>query len=88
MTVLVLIGALLFVASGIVSLDSSGQSKLLAEQAIERALITCYAAEGSYPAEFSYLEQHYGLTIDHDKYIVDYQIFASNIKPDVTLLQK
>jgi len=52
-------------------------------QASITALRNCYAIEGSYPQDISYLEQHYGLIIDHKKYIVSYDFLGSNILPDV-----
>ena len=32
------------------------------------------------------MEEKYGLQIDKDRYYVDYNIFASNIMPDFTVL--
>lgn len=56
--------------------------------AIERSVVQCYAVEGTYPPSLSYLEQHYGLTYDHDLFFVDYQVYGSNIFPDITILRK
>lgn len=43
----------------------------------------CYALEGAYPPDLAYLEARYGLQLDKDKYIYHYEMFASNIFPDV-----
>ena len=64
------------------------ESDRIVRDAIIRALIACYAAEGSYPASLSYLEQHYGVVIDYDKYIINYGVFASNVVPEVTLRKR
>ena len=48
----------------------------------------CYALEGSYPDEVSYLEQNYGVVIDHAKYNVFYQSLGSNLKPEVAVYRK
>lgn len=56
--------------------------------AIERSVVQCYAVEGTYPPSLSYLEEHYGLTYDHDLFFIDYQIYGSNIYPDITILRK
>jgi hypothetical protein len=64
------------------------EAEKIARDAIIRALITCYAAEGSYPSSLSYLERHYGVIIDHEKYIVNYGVFASNVVPEVTLRKR
>lgn len=57
------------------------------KQAIIRAAVHCYAVEGAYPPTLSYLEEQYGLLIDYDKYMVDYSCFASNLMPDITILE-
>ncbi|MDD5017287.1 MAG: hypothetical protein PHO15_04205 [Eubacteriales bacterium] len=43
----------------------------------------CYALEGAYPPDLNYLEQNYGLQLNEDKYIYHYEMFATNILPDV-----
>jgi len=58
------------------------------QTAIERSVVQCYAVEGTYPPSLSYLEKHYGLTYDHDLFFVDYQVYGSNIFPDITILRK
>lgn len=35
------------------------------ERAVRKSLVSCYAIEGAYPDSLSYLEEHYGLQIDH-----------------------
>lgn len=56
--------------------------------AIERSVVQCYAVEGTYPPSLSYLEEHYGLTYDHNLFFIDYQVYGSNIYPDITILRK
>lgn len=60
----------------------------IAQQAIDRAVVNCYAIEGAYPQDFSYLEEHYGVRVDHGKYLVVYQTLGSNIRPYVELVEK
>ena len=60
----------------------------LIEQRIEQAAVLCYTLEGSYPDEVSYLEQNYGVVIDHAKYNVFYQSLGSNLKPEVAVYRK
>jgi len=57
------------------------------KQAILRASTHCYALEGSYPPNLNYLEKNYGLTLDHKRFSYVYEIFASNIRPEVEVLQ-
>ncbi len=46
----------------------------------------CYALEGAYPPNLQYLEDNYGLIMDKSRYIYHYEMFASNIFPDVKVL--
>jgi len=54
---------------------------------IDKALVQCYALEGGYPPDIEYLV-HYGVIIDTDKYFFDYDMFAINVKPVVTVIAK
>ena len=58
------------------------------EDALRRSCVACYAAEGIYPPSLSYLEEHYGVQIDKDRYTVFYEIFADNWMPEITVLEK
>ena len=58
----------------------------MAEEAINRAVVSCYALEGVYPANYEDLKAKSGLVIDEEKYKVFYEIFASNIMPSVTVI--
>ena len=48
----------------------------------------CCAIEGSYPSSLEHLEQNYGLSINHDEYVVSYESFADNIMPTVVVTPK
>jgi type II secretory pathway pseudopilin PulG len=43
----------------------------------------CYALEGEYPPDLDYLAENYGLQLDTERYIYHYDMYASNILPDV-----
>ncbi len=64
------------------------RSRAALETALNRDIAHCYAMEGFYPPSLSYLEEHYGLTYDHDLFFVDYNPIASNLYPDITLFIK
>ena len=80
--------ALLCFFTAISELESgrSDQGRAQLEAALRRSAVACYAAEGIYPPELSYLEEHYGLQIDEERYIVHYDVFGSNMMPDITVL--
>ncbi len=52
-------------------------------EAIERAAVLCYATEGFYPPGLTYIEDHYDVQINRDKYVVWYDIFAYNVRPSI-----
>jgi len=56
--------------------------------AIKKSAVQCYAIEGFYPPNIKYLEDNYGLIVNHDNYVVSYNIFASNIMPDIEVYLK
>ena len=67
---------------------ASEQEKQTLETAVNRGIAHCYAIEGAYPESLRYLEEHYGLIYDEDRFFIDYQILGSNIMPDVTIIDK
>ena len=56
------------------------------EEALRRGCVACYAAEGVYPPNLEYLEDHYGIRVDEERYAVFYSAFADNLMPDVTVV--
>lgn len=60
----------------------------MAQEAIDRAVVSCYSLEGVYPATYADLKAKSGLAIDEEKYVVFYDIFASNMRPSVTVLER
>lgn len=66
----------------------NSQNLDLTRQSVRRATVQCYAVEGIYPADLKYLEDNYGLIIDHNRYYVEYDCFASNIMPSIEVYEK
>lgn len=62
------------------------QSRESVRQAVLRSAVECYCIEGAYPESLSYLEENYGLHVNHRDFIVTYEVFASNVAPDVRVL--
>lgn len=56
------------------------------ETALSRSIAQCYAVEGMYPPSLSYLKEHYGLTYDENKFLIDYQSIGANLMPEVVVL--
>ena len=68
--------------------NSSEEGRQQLEEALRRAAVACYAAEGIYPPDLDYLEEHYGIQVDEEHYAVFYEVFASNLMPDITVLER
>lgn len=82
----------IIIAMIVYGLDSTEKSSRaeglnILEDGLRRAVITCYATEGSYPANLEYIEEYYGVQIDRTRYYVYYDIFAGNIMPDITVIE-
>lgn len=74
--------------AGVSSLAETGSAEELANltQTLQEGIVHCYSIEGTYPESLSYLTEHYGISYDHDKYLVEYHPLGSNIMPDLTVL--
>jgi len=91
-----ILGALVFAAIAVwvvlglrQAAESSDREGLrLAEQSIRRAAVSCYAVEGAYPATYEQLKEWSGIQVDEERYAVFYEIFASNIMPDITVVER
>lgn len=68
--------------------NSLEQGALSVKEAVLDSAIQCASVEGSYPSELSYLEDNYGLSINHNEYIVVYVCFASNSVPSVSVVPR
>jgi len=60
----------------------------IVQESIMRAAISCYALEGAFPPTYAYLKENYHVYIDEGKYAVHYLIFASNMMPEITVVEK
>ncbi|QEY35220.1 hypothetical protein FL966_09305 [Caproiciproducens galactitolivorans] len=67
---------------------NSREKLQVTQAAIQKGIVSCYAVEGFYPPNIKYLEEHYGITIDHSKYIVHYETAGENVMPSVEVLEK
>lgn len=60
----------------------------VAEEAVVRGAVSCYAIEGAYPESYEYLCENYGVAVNESKYAVHYTVFASNIMPEITVVAR
>lgn len=75
-----------YLLTGAVGGRADREALALAEESVRRAAVQCYALEGAYPQEISYLEEHYGVAVDPARYRIDYIYIGSNLMPDITII--
>lgn len=57
-------------------------------KALEQSAVICYALEGSYPESLEYLKNHYGISWDEQRFLVDFEAIGSNLPPDITVIPR
>ena len=87
---MLVIGSVLFSvvapADKFTSNAESRQTKIV-EEIIDKAMIQCYALEGSYPPDLDYLSS-YGVLLDKSNFNYYFETIGSNIKPIVRVFEK
>ena len=89
-SILLAILVLTLSVKGLDSIQSSNdaeQAKIL-ESSVTLSITACYALEGTYPPDITYLTEHYGLVYDSEEYFIDYQYIGANLRPDVTIIKR
>jgi hypothetical protein len=81
----VILGIFLY---GISLTDTSTEEHRLQsiQDAVARSAVSCYAIEGFYPSEISYLKEHYGLMVDEENYVIHYRAYGANLVPDIEVI--
>ena len=89
-SIVIFITVIMLFIYGIAAVSNSSvtNDKEILENAINHDIVHCYCVEGMYPPSVKYMEKHYGLTYDKDKFIIDYEYIGANIKPNVMIVQK
>ena len=69
--------------------DAGGEQELnIVRDAVKNAALTCYAVEGMYPDDLTYLREHYNLSYNEERYIVYYNPLASNLMPSIKVVER
>ena len=84
--VALIVGFLILISA--ITTTSDSQETQLVYDAVKNAALTCYAAEGSYPENLQYLRDHYKLAYNQEKFVVEYDAFASNLMPTINVLER
>jgi len=69
-------------------ISTRAEAMRILDDSVRRAVVMCYAVEGRYPESIEYIEENYQIFIDRDRFIVHYQIFASNVMPDIMVIER
>lgn len=88
--VLILVAVLavfVFFSNSMVNTNVEREKEIL-ENAIDRSITQCYALEGVYPNDLTYLEENYGLIYNKSQFFVDYQYIGGNLRPDITIIER
>ena len=86
--IILVVGAIIFLSIGNFEDNHSRNRAEEIRGTVISYVAQCYAMEGLYPNNLDYLEDNYGLQLDRDKYIYHYEMFATNIFPDVQVFVK
>lgn len=84
--------AALIILAGILTIDQvasrqDSKEKQLVEDALHRAVLTCYAIEEQYPPSIDYLRLNYNLSYDESRYLVEYDNHGmANVLPDYKVI--
>lgn len=78
--------AILWSSSSRIFYETGKRQEESTRDAIMRGAVQCYAIEGRYPESLSYLEKHYGISYDKNKFVVSYEIVGSNTMPQVSVI--
>lgn len=83
----ILLAVLLVWGAETLGRGQEGESLKQLESSIHKAVMTCYATEGVYPPSVKYLEDHYGIQIDHNRFGISYEIFGDNFMPQIQVME-
>ena len=82
-----LIAAFVLLVNSLTATSGSQETELVYD-AVKNAALTCYAVEGSYPESLDYLREHYKLAYNRDRFVVEYDAFASNLMPSISVRER
>ena len=73
----------IFFNAGSFGKNADDEAKKNLTETVRKMAVHCYAIEGQYPQNTEYLEENYGLSYNHSRYTVHYELIGSNLMPDI-----
>jgi len=83
-----LVAIFILVMLGRASSTSEEEALNAMRESIIRAVVSCYAYEGFYPDGVEYLEEHYKLVINRDRYLIFYDKIGDNLMPNIRVTRR
>ena len=71
-----------------ITAKNNGRELQVVRDAVKNAALTCYAVEGMYPDDLTYLREHYNLSYNEERYHVFYEPIASNLMPSIKVAER
>lgn len=78
----------LIIALNVIFANAKDQGAASIRNTILNSAMQCAAIEGSFPSNLAYLEDNYDLRVNHDDYVVIYEVLASNSLPSVVVMPR
>ena len=84
-TIAIFAGLVIMLNYGINTLTTANEDEALeaVRSAVTRAAIQFYAIEGRFPPHLYYLEERFGLQLDHERFQIIYSAFGANVMPTI-----
>ena len=84
-TIAIFITLIVLFNYGVNNLTQANEEEALeaVRNAVSRAAIQFYALEGRFPPHLSYLEERFGLQLDHERFEIIYSAFGANVMPTI-----
>ena len=84
-TVAIFLALIFMFNHGINTLTRANEDEALeaVRSAVTRAAIQFYAIEGRFPPHLYYLEERFGLQLDHERFQIIYSAFGANVMPTI-----
>lgn len=76
------------IALNVVFANAKEQGAASIRSTILNAAMQCAAIEGSFPTNLAYLEANYDLRVNHDDYVIIYEVLASNAVPSIVVMPR
>ena len=67
---------------------SEAEGIRLLEEALMRVAVHSYAVSGYFPESLAYIEENFAVYIDRTRFVVHYEIFATNMLPDIRVFPR